>query len=154
MSNSQRLIAAETRRKNWRIALGTIIAITIPFYCAGFFLWGTAPQRTPTPIPATATLNGPQVVTATSLPPTITPFGAGPASITPLGITPFFPTQDNGGFPTQVLPTLVLPTRFLSPTPQIIIPTNPPPPTNVPQPTNPPPPTQPAITNTPLPFDN
>ena len=153
MSNSQRLIAAETRRKNWRIALGTIIAITIPFYCAGFFLWGTAPQRTPTPATATATLNGPQVVTATPLPATPTPLGFFP-SVTPLGITPFFPTQDNGGFPTQQLPTLVLPTRFLSPTPQIVIPTNPPPPTNAPAPTNPPPPTQPAITNTPLPFDS
>ncbi len=153
MSHSQRLVAAETRRKNWRIALGTIILITVPFYCAGFFLWGTAPQRTPTAFPTT-TPGGPQVVTATPLQPTVTPLGGFFPSVTPLGITPFFPTQDNGGFPTQVLPTLVLPTRFLSPTPQIILPTNPPPPTNVPLPTNPPPPTQPAITNTPLPFDN
>ncbi len=152
MSNSQRL-AAETRRKNWRVALGTIIAITIPFYCAGFFLWGTAPQRTPTPVP-TVTEGGPQVVTATPFPPTATPLGGFFPSVTPLGITPFFPTQDNGGFPTAQLPTLQLPTRFLSPTPQIVIPTNPPPPTNPPVPTNPPPPTQPAITNTPLPFDN
>ena len=146
MSNSQRL-AAETRRRNWRVVLGTIIAITVPFYCAGFFLWGTAPQRTPTPIP-TVTPGGPQVVTATSLPPTVTPLGGFFPSVTPLGITPFFPTQDNGGFPTAQLPTLQLPTRFLSPTPQIVIPTNPP------APTQPPPPTQPAITNTPLPFDS
>ncbi|MCA0456568.1 MAG: hypothetical protein LCI00_21525 [Chloroflexi bacterium] len=149
-SNSQRLAAAETRRKNWRIALGTIIAITIPFYCAGLFLWGTAPQRTPTPTPTTP---GPQVVTATLPDPTATPLGGFFPSVTPLGITPQFPTQDSG-FPTQVMPTLMVPTRFLSPTPQIIIPTNPPPPTNPPVPTNPPPPTQPAITNTPLPFDN
>ena len=152
MSNSQRL-AAETRRRNWRTILGVIIAITIPFYCAGFFLWGTAPQRTPTPIP-TATPGGPQVVTATSAPPTVTPLGGFFPSVTPLGITPLFPTQDNGGLPTAQLPTLVIPTRFLSPTPQIVIPTNPPPPTNAPVPTNPPPPTQQAITNTPLPFDN
>lgn len=151
-SHSQRLLAAETRRKNWRIALGTIILITVPFYCAGFFLWGTAPQRTPTPAPTFT--SGPQVVTATTEPPTVTPFGGGVASITPLGITPQFPTQDNGGFPTAQLPTLQLPTRFLSPTPPPIIPTNPPPPTNPPIPTNPPPPTQPAITNTPLPFDS
>ena len=150
MSNSQRL-AAETRRRNWRVALGTIIAITIPFYCAGFFLWGTAPQRTPTPIPS-VTPGGPQVVTATSAPPTVTPLGGFFPSVTPLGITPLFPTQ--GGFPTQQLPTFELPTRFLSPTPQIIPPTQAPPPTNAPIPTNPPPPTQPAITNTPLPFDN
>ncbi len=151
-SHSQRIIAAETRRKNWRIALGTIIAITIPFYCAGFFLWGTAPQRTPTPIPATFTSTGPQVVTATPAQPTVTPFGGSFPSVTPLGITPLFPTQ--GGFPTQQLPTLELPTRYLSPTPQIVIPTNPPPPTSAPIPTNPPPPPQPAITNTPLPFDS
>ncbi len=150
MSNSQRL-AAETRRRNWRIALGTIIAITVPFYCAGFFLWGTAPQRVPTAIP-TATQGGPQIITATPLPPTATPFGGFIPSVTPLGITPFFPTQDNG-FPTQQLPTLVIPTRYLSPTPQIVIPTNPPQPSNPPAPTNPPVPTQPAITNTPLPFD-
>jgi hypothetical protein len=153
VSNSQRLLAAETRRRNWRIALGTIIAITVPFYCAGFFLWGTAPVRTPTPAP-TVTEGGPQVVTATPLPPTVTPLGGFFPSVTPLGITPFFPTQDNGGFPTAQLPTLQLPTRFLSPTPQVIPPTNPPPPTNPLPPTNPPPPTQPAITNTPLPFDN
>jgi hypothetical protein len=151
VSNSQRLAAVEARRHNWRVALGTIIAITIPFYCAGLFLWGTAPQRTPTPTP-TPTEGGPQVVTATFAPPTVTPFGGAIASITPLGITPLFPTQP--GFPTQVIPTLELPTRFLSPTPQIIIPTNPPPPTNPPVPTQPPPPTQPAITNTPLPFDS
>jgi hypothetical protein len=149
VTNSQRL-AAETRRRNWRVALGTIIAITIPFYCAGFFLWGTAPQRPPTLTPTST--GGPQVVTATPLAPTVTPLGGVIASITPLGITPLFPTQ--GGFPTSQLPTLQLPTRFLSPTPQIIPPTNPPPPTNIPVPTNPPPPTQPAITNTPLPFDS
>lgn len=149
MSNSQRL-ATETRRRNWRIALATIIAITVPFYCAGFFLWGTAPQRTPTPVPTDA--SNPQIITATSLPPTVTPLGGFIPSVTPLGITPFFPTQDSG-FPTPQLPTLVLPTRFLSPTPQIVQPTNPPPPTNAPPPTNPPPPTQPLITDTPLPFD-
>ena len=42
--------AIERRRRNWRIGLITIIVITIPFYCVGIFLWGTAPQQhTPTP---------------------------------------------------------------------------------------------------------
>ena len=149
MGNSQRIII-EQRRRNWRIALGTIIAITIPFYCAGIFLWGTAPQKaTPTPIGT----QQPQIVTATSFPPTATPLGGFIPSVTPLAITPLFPTQDTG-FPTQSFPTLVIPptvTRFLSPTPPL--PTQAPPPTNAPLPTNPPPPTQPAITNTPLPFD-
>jgi hypothetical protein len=144
--------ALEQRRRNWRIALGTIILITLPFYCAGIFLWGTAPQRATTPTPLPPTTQGPQVVTATPLLPSPTPLGGFIPSITPLPITPLFPTQP--GFPTPIQPTIFIPTlaptvtRFLSPTP-FIQPTNPPPPTPIPQPT-----AIPAITNTPLPFDN
>jgi len=131
--------AIERRRRNWRIGLITIIIITIPFYCVGIFLWGTAPQqRTPTPVVITNT----PVPGAPSPTSTLTPDGGVVPSITSLPITVFPPTA----FPTFAPPTQVPPTRFLSPTPTFIIPTQPPP-------TQPPPPTVPIITDTPLPFD-
>ncbi|MBL8157023.1 MAG: hypothetical protein JNM70_22810, partial [Anaerolineae bacterium] len=43
--NVSRREAIEQRRRNWRIALVIVIVITIPFYCAGILLWGTAPVR-------------------------------------------------------------------------------------------------------------
>lgn len=153
--NNSRREAIERQRRNWRVALITIIIVTLPLYCAGIFLWGTAPQRTtPTPAPL------PTDVLATQ-PPVVSPsptssFGNGFATITSLPITIGVPTQV---IPTQVIPTVALPTLFIPtltplPSPTSFVPTNPPPPTAAPLPTNPPPPTQPAITNTPLPFDN
>lgn len=134
--NVSRREAIEQRRRNWRIALVIVIVITIPFYCAGILLWGTAPVRglaTPTWTPpgaATAT-QGPIIVTATSQ--------QGGATITPLPIT-LFPTAS----PT----TLILPTLFIPTNTSVVPPT-----VFVPLPTNTPPPPAPAITNTPLPFD-
>lgn len=149
MSSYSRREAFENRRRNWRIILGTIIVITIPFYCAGIFLWGTAPQRgTPTPQVTQ------QPVFGTATPIIVTATIQGAVSITPLPIT-LFPTQQP--FPTFVIPTPIpsvsFPTRFLSPTPTFNQPTQAPPPTQAPQPTNPPPPTPQPITDTPLPFD-
>lgn len=142
MSYSRRL-AAEQRRRNWRLILITIIIVTIPFYCAGVFLWGTAaPRVTPTPIiPTTAATQIPSTAG-----PSPTPNGFEP-SITPLALT----IQPTGFFPTDIVPptlfpTLMIPTRYLSPTP-------PPPPTA----TNPPPPTDvppPPVTDTPIPFES
>jgi hypothetical protein len=130
--------AIERRRRNWRIGLITIIVITIPFYCVGIFLWGTAPQnRTPTPvIPATTLAPG-----VPSPSPTNTPDGGVVPSITPFPITVFPNTEA----PTFGPPPTATPTRFLSPTPTIVFPTAVPP-TAVP-------PTA-AITDTPLPFDS
>lgn len=151
MSYSKRE-AVEQRRRNWRIILGTIIVITIPFYCVGVFLWGTAPQRNATPTPTVTILappvtQGPIIVTATS---------QGVPTITPLALT-VFPTIPTSIFPTFVfptaIPTVILSTRVLSPTPTVAIPTQPPPPTSPPQPTQAPPPTQSPITQTPIPFD-
>ncbi|MBZ0284365.1 MAG: hypothetical protein K8L97_26740 [Anaerolineae bacterium] len=139
MNYSSRIIA-DKRRRNWRTILVTIIIITIPFYCVGLFLWGTAPPRaTPTPN-LTAP---PQIVTATIA--TATPTVEGGPSITPLPIT----IQPTGFFPTDIFvptlfPTAIQPTRFLSPTPTFLLPTNPPPPTQ--------PPALPTETWTPLPF--
>jgi hypothetical protein len=129
--------AIERRRRNWRIGLITIIVITIPFYCVGIFLWGTAPQqRTPTPAISATTL-APGIPSPT---PTNTPEGGVVPSITPFPITVF----PNTPFPTLGPPPTAAPTRFLSPTPTLLIPTQIPP-------TQPPPP--PLITDTPLPFE-
>jgi hypothetical protein len=132
--------AIERRRRNWRVGLITIIIITIPFYCVGIFLWGTAPQqRTPTPN-VTVTTAIPGAPTAS---PSNTPDGGVIPSITSLPITVFPNTQ----FPTFGPPPTMTATRFLSPTPTFVIPTQIPP-------TNPPPPTSaPLITDTPLPFE-
>lgn len=152
MSYSKRE-AVEQRRRNWRIILGTIIVITIPFYCVGVFLWGTAPQRNLTPTPA-ATLTQPPL--ATQGPIIVTATSQGIPTITPLALT-VFPTVPGGDFPTFVfpttIPTVIIPTRVLSPTPTLFVPTNPPPPTSPPQPTQAPPPTQSPVTQTPIPFD-
>lgn len=127
----------ERRRRNIRVILATIIFITIPFYCAGIILWGTAPPRQPQIMPTATTpffvTSTPVVVTATS---------PGEPSITPLPITIQFPTET-----FQQPPTVVLPTRFLSPTPPFVFPTA------TPFPTQPPPTAPPPITDTPLPFD-
>jgi hypothetical protein len=138
------------RQRTIRLILVGIILFTLPFYCAGLFLWGTAtPRNRPTATPdAEATSSratNTAIVIASATPvgnPTITPF---PITVNVPDV-PGFPTQAT--FVIQTLPPLEQPTRFLSPTPTfLVVPTNPP------APTNPPPPTQPAITNTPLPFD-
>lgn len=135
----------ERRRRNIRLILLTIILITLPFYCVGIVLWGTAPQRPAQAITPAATLPAqlsptPLVVTAT-LP--------GEPSITPLPITVDFGTVLP---PTSFLPVTpspaILPTRFISPTPPVILPTAAPLATDTP----PGPPPIP-VDFTPLPFD-
>ena len=39
--------AVERRRRNLRIVLFSIILGTLPLYCLGILLWGTAPQQNP-----------------------------------------------------------------------------------------------------------
>jgi len=133
------LEAVERRRRNWRIGLITIIVITIPFYCVGIFLWGTAPQHPQGVLTATPSSILPGTPTPTF---TLTPEGGVVPSVTPLPITVFPITFTS--FPTFGPPPTETPTRFLSPTPTFIIPTQPPPTV---------PPTVPPITNTPLPFE-
>ena len=137
--------AAERRRHNWRMVLITIIVITLPFYCVGFVLWGTAsPKVTPTPAGQGTVI--PSIPTLTATPsPSATPMGF------VISITPFVTLPGTEIFPSLAAPTQMLPTAYLSPTPPPL-PTNPPPPT-VALPTQPPFPTAPVITNTPLPFD-
>lgn len=138
-------VAVQQRRRNLRIVLFVIILATLPFYCAGILLLGTAPQngaaaaasRTPTytPIARTGTV-------------TITPRPSNtPFSLTATQLSPLLPT------PGQFQPVA---TRYLSPTPfimptNIVLPTSTPAPTLTPYPTNQPAPTSVPPTQTPFP---
>jgi hypothetical protein len=162
-------LAIERRRRNLRIVLFAIILITLPFYCVGFFLWATAPQRgTPgvQPLPGSATATFTPLAANTLLP-SNTPFGL----ITPIATsTPFGALQPTPG---QFFPPAV--TRFLSPTPFLFptltlaptltpfptfapptwtpLPTIAPATPTPPLPTDPPPPPTDFIPPTVLPFD-
>lgn len=144
--------SVDRRRRNLQVVLFLIILATLPFYCAGFVLLGTAPgvrggtptQPATTPPPLERTL-----ATATRIAfPSITPLPGGGGGLLP---TPgqFFPTVI---FPTVVFPTLALPTA----TP-FIFPTSTPAPTLTMPPTAVLPPTQtpspiPIATDTPFVF--
>lgn len=138
------VIALEQRRRQLRTILFIIILATLPFYCAGFLLLGlqgsgrvdpAAPTGTPTTTPIGREVSP-------------TPLGGALPSITPFTmpltrtlISPLQPT------PGQFIP--VQPTRYLSPTPFIIvIPTSTNAPTLTPYPT-----LTPAPTLTPYPTD-
>lgn len=101
----------ERRRQLLRVILVGIIFTTVPFYCLGFFLWGTAPQRTDDALPtATTTLLG---ASATARP---TQFPTLP--IVSSNLPPLPSLQPT---PIQILPPIVNPpTRILSPTPFVI----------------------------------
>lgn len=140
--------AIERRRRNLRIVLFMIILATLPFYCAGILLWGTAPQRvrpTPTEVMMTGQAS-PTRVTATPIVfPSITPLNGASPTLGPLLPTPpqFFPPP-----PTVFIPTQPPPTDFIFPTPTLA-PTLTPVPTLTPIPTDTPPP---PPTDTPLPI--
>jgi hypothetical protein len=142
----------ERRRRNLRIGLFIIILATLPFYCAGFLLWGTAPSRraeaTSAPLATFTPLGREQPATRTPQVFNIaTSTGLSPLQPTPLQFNPgnYVPPSggNNGGPvvlpPTQYIPPPVIPTSTLAPS-------------LTPYPTNPPPPTAVPPTNTPLPF--
>jgi len=168
----QPLESIERRRRIVRIILFFIILSTMPFYCAGFLLWGTAgnvgaDERSAI---STSTPIGNGLSTATRLP-TLTPLPltvtvVSPLQPTPLQFIPINPGSGGGGggviIPTQpfIVPTIFIPTATLAPT-LTPFPTNPPPATLTPLPTDPPLPTNtpeplptdpPAPTNTPEPL--
>ncbi len=165
-----RIGAAANRQRNIRIVLFVIILMTTPFYCVGFFLWGTARPSSALSNPTAAFTNTPigGNVTATSAFPTVTPFGLTPSLLSPLQPTPLqfipIPRQPTAYIPPTDTPYLVpiIPTDTLAPT-LTLIPSATPYPTDTPQPSFTPAPTntdapvptvaQP-ITDTPLPFDN
>lgn len=93
--------AVERRRRNLRIVLFSIILGTLPLYCLGILMWGTAPQRGRTPPPATTSVVTLQTSATNTQPPTLTQFQ--------------FPTQNVPTFqPPQF--TLVVPTSVIPPT--------------------------------------
>jgi hypothetical protein len=166
--------AAANRQRNIRIILFVIILMTTPFYCVGFFLWGTAKPSgllsTPT-VAFTNTPIGQGLMTATSAFPSVTPFGLTPSLLSPLQPTPLqfipIPHQPTVFIPPTATPYLVpiIPTDTLAPT-LTLIPSSTPLPTDVPPPSFTPPPTftltptntdVPVVvppTDTPLPFDD
>jgi hypothetical protein len=99
--------ALNRRRQILRIVLMGIIVLTLPFYCLGFYLWGTAPQARPI---------------ATTQPASNTPLGGEQASLTPspTSTIPLFATATLPLAPTPgqfiPLPTSVIPTSFVPPT--------------------------------------
>ncbi len=140
--------AVERRRRNIRIGLFFIIVATLPFYCVGIILLGTAPQQRPSTTRTPAVTASPRPdSTATNTPlPSITPFGT-------LAGSPFPTLQPT---PTQFIPnpgfTFVPPTAILPPTefPTLFIPlTLTTAPTLTPFPSDTP---IPAATDTPLPI--
>lgn len=111
--------AVERRRRLIRGILLAIIIGTLPFYCIGFVLWGTAPSsasRTPTatftPIGGDVTLQPTQtattLVTTTLVPTTI-------LLPSPTGII-IFPTRILSPSPTFLLPPTIAPTLTSAPT--------------------------------------
>ncbi|GAB4527058.1 MAG: hypothetical protein OHK0046_44500 [Anaerolineae bacterium] len=117
------------RRTLVRTILFLVILGTLPFYLLGFILWGTAqdpnaPEATNTP-PATNTITG---LDATATNPLVTS-------------TPR-PTETQAEPLPPTSPPFTIPTRFLSATPTLFIPTSttaptltPPVPTDTPTPT-------------------
>jgi hypothetical protein len=116
--------AVEKQRRNLRIVLFSIILGTLPLYCLGILLWGTAPQRTQ----RTATVAA-----------TAQPLTAQPSATVVLfpSLTPFqFPTQNVVLPPTQQQ-TYYFPTQVYVPPTQVYYPPTatyfiPPVPTNAP----------------------
>jgi hypothetical protein len=141
------LEAIERRRRNLRIVLFVIILATLPFYCAGILLWGSAPPRT-RPITATtpAALPTRTLATATRIQlPSITPLGT--LANTPGQFFTFAPATRfiTATFPPPTATDFVFPTSTIAPT-LTSPPTEAPPPTVEPTPI-------PIDTAIPLPSD-
>lgn len=131
------------RRQLLRTVLFLIILGTIPFYCLGFWLWGTSPaSRTPreTGVPtATWTPIGFDSRSTPITAPSVTPF------MTSTFISPLQPTPIQfNPVPTVFIP----PTSFIPTSTAVIIPTSTQAPTLTPIPTD-----TPLPTNTPIPSE-
>lgn len=153
--------AVARRQRNIRIVLFIVILGTLPLYCAGFFLWGTArPLVSDVPTAATNTPIGSDVTATVGLP-TVTPLALTPTILSPLQPTPlqFIPIIRPTVFVPTATPFLVpiIPTDTLAPTLTLILSFTPLP-TDTPFPSVTPPPTETPLvalpTDTPLPFDD
>lgn len=133
----------DRRRRNLQVVLFLIILATLPFYCAGFVLLGTAPgaRATPTARPTTPAALTRTIATSTRIAfPSLTPLPGGGNNLLP---TPgqFFPTAV---FPTVVFPTAIVPTSTF-----FVFPTSTDAPSLTPYPTDAP---FPTATESPIPF--
>lgn len=140
---SQLFSDVDQRRRNLRIILFIIILATLPFYCAGFWLWGTAPQSNggsrQTQTPGGVITNTPLEVASPTrtLEASITPL---PGPVSPIPFTPATAVlPPTATFPPPIFPTFT-PAPTLTPFPTS---TPIPPPTNtaIPIPTDTPFPT-------------
>ena len=113
----------ERRRRNLRIGLFSVILVTLPLYCLGFLLWGTAPlntNRTPTTGGTTSVVTL-QTSATNTVAPTWTQF-AFPTQVVPTFQPPqytFVPPPTQVIFPSPVPPTatdFVFPTSTIAPT--------------------------------------
>lgn len=158
----QSIEAIERRRRVLRTILFLIIIGTFPFYCLGFYLWGTSPASrstaaetiTPTWTPIGSDLLRPTNTFEPTITPLFSPTALGPLQPTPPQFLPpvsvasptpqfFFPTATFVTIPTSTTAPSLTPFPTFTPLPSN---TPPPIPTNTPLPTN----TE-APTNTPLP---
>lgn len=157
--------AIERRRRFLRIGLFFIILGTLPFYCAGFVLLGTAgrgeTRQAGTTTPTYTPIGLDRSASSTPFPTLALPLTAtqlGPLRPTPLQFNPppVFPTATFFFPPTAVfIPTATLaptltpfPTTSVPPT-ATPLPTNTPLPTETPLPTDPPPTDPPPATEEP-----
>jgi hypothetical protein len=140
--------AVDRRKRSLQVVLFLIILATLPFYCVGFILLGTAETARPTP---TLRATTPAALTRTINTPTRIAF----PSITPIGGNggnPLLPTPSQ--FIPPVFPTVNLPPTVIFPTAtNYVFPTQTTAPSLTPIPTDTQslPPTQ-AATATSLPF--
>jgi hypothetical protein len=103
----------ERRRRNLRVILFAVILGTLPLYCLGILLWGTAPQGDVTPQPTSIASLTPIIIGS----PSVTPLATNTQVTLPTFILPNTPTQFVPAtfFPTFIFPTLT-PTPFIFPT--------------------------------------
>lgn len=160
----------ERRRQILRVVLLVIIFGTLPFYCLGFFLLATAPDRSPRedglPTATFTLIGGNVIVTPTQFPtlsltlgtiPTLlpTPFQFNPPIINPPTATWFLSATPIIFIPSSTFaPTLTFPPSSTPIPPASNTPLPPPSNTPVPAPSNTPVPSDtppPAATNTDVP---
>ncbi len=107
----------ERRRQMLRVVLLVITFGTLPFYCLGFFLLATAPERSPQedalPTATFTLIGGNLIVTPTQFPTLSTTFGTFPTLL---------PTPFQYNPPIIINPPTA--TWFLSATPNIFIPSS------------------------------
>lgn len=111
--------AVERRRRNLRIVLFAIILGTLPLYCLGFLLWGTAPRPNARTLTPSLTSPAQTLQTTNTLPPSLTPFQFPTQNVPTVVVPTFVQFPTSQPFPTIAPPTatfFVFPTATIAPT--------------------------------------